>query len=366
MRCRNRWSSGSSLRIRSASVGGALTLLAFATFVAGCGARRTIASAGPPEPDSRHAAYNTEVRVDLDGAALDVRFTFSYVASERTARKIGLLSTFDQEMIGDLRITLPPDWEVVASGSVAFEKGVHVIRNRVPQVDVAFVAAPSFERIQSERFTVYYREADPRAASAVLAAAENCARYLNSRYGARDPIPKGRLVLADRPGPGYARKNYIVLSRMDAVDAEGLHYFLCHELAHYWTRSAGAFSPHHWMTETFAEYVAGRYLREHFGQLAFDRRRAQWEELGRAHGPVWTPASTKRPSFFVMYRRAPYLLSRLEERIGAERFDRFLERYMIDRVRTTPELLEQLEIIAGAETAQWFRAQLADGPVEVR
>lgn len=273
-----------------------------------------------------------------------------------------VFSTFDQEMIGVLRVDLPPEWQVVASGPSSFEDGFHVIRNTVPQVDIAFVAAPSFEHIRSDRFAVYHRSSDHRTASAVLRAATSCGAYLNQRYGARDPLPEGKLVLAGRSGPGYARKNFIVISQVDGDDQVGLHRYLCHELAHYWTRSAGSFSPHHWMSEAFAEYVAGRYIRDHFGGSRFDSVLAQWERFGQGQGPVWTRESTKRPSGVAMYRRAPYLLYRLEERIGTERFDRFLVRYMTEGVRTTPELLERLGDVAGAEAERWFREELASGP----
>ena len=39
--------------------------------------------------------------------------------------------------------------------------------------------------------------------------------------------------------------------------------------------------------------------------------------------------------------------------------DRFLQRYMVERIRTTPQLLAALQNVAGAETASWFRAELA-------
>lgn len=275
-----------------------------------------------------------------------------------------MFASFDQAMRGVLRLELPRGWQVVASGSSSFENGFHVIRSTVPQPDVAFTAAPSLEQLRSERFTVYSRTPAPRAAAAVLEAGENCGRYLDERFGAQDPLPRGRLVLAERDGPGYARKNYIVLSEIDPGDAAGLHYFLCHELAHYWTPSPGPFSPDHWMSEAFAEYVAVRYVRESFGQTAYERRVARWEEMGRAHGPVWRPGLERPPTFQVMYRRAPYLLHQLEQRIGHEQFERFLERYMTEEVRSTPELLEQLEEVAGPEAARWLLEQLARGPDE--
>ncbi len=272
------------------------------------------------------------------------------------------MATLDHDMVGDLRIHLPPDWQLASSGAVGFEDGLHSIQNRVRQVDAAFVAAPVMQQVTGELYTVYFRGGDQRSASAVLDAATNCGQYLNGQFGARNPLPAGSIILADRQGPGYARKNYIVLSEVNVDDSDGLHFFLCHELAHYWSRSPGPLSPHHWMSEAFAEYVAAMYLREHVGQSVFEQRRSQWEEVGRAHGPVWTPEATERPSFFAMYRRAPYLLSRLEERVGEQLFKHFIEGFMVEGFASTPELLDHLALVAGRDEEQWFRAELAAAP----
>jgi hypothetical protein len=61
----------------------------------------------------------------------------------------------------------------------------------------------------------------------------------------------------------------------------------------------------------------------------------------------------------VSYRKATYLLSRLEERIGRDRMDEFLRRYMVQRIRTTPRLLAVLQEVAGSDTVSWFRDELA-------
>lgn len=68
------------------------------------------------------------------------------------------IATLDHEMVGDLRVQLPPDWPVVSAGAVGFKDGLHLIRNRVPQVDAAFAAAPSTQHLTGEWFTVYFRE----------------------------------------------------------------------------------------------------------------------------------------------------------------------------------------------------------------
>jgi hypothetical protein len=273
-----------------------------------------------------------------------------------------IFSTFSQEMVGTLRLGLPPGWQVVASGTWSIEDGMHVIRNRVPQVDVAFSAALAFQTRSLGRTTVYSRQSGPDAVTKVLEAANSCGTDLDRRYGVRDPLPEVKVVLAERPGPGYARKNYIVLSQVNPQDSIALHKFLCHEVAHYWTHSAGAFSADHWMTEAFAEYAAGLYVRRHYGQVAFDSLAASWATVGERSGPIWTPEQTQRPSGAAMYRKAPDLLRRLEARIGGATFDRFFVDYMTKGMETTPELLEHLRAVAGPDAEQWFRDELARGP----
>jgi dienelactone hydrolase len=56
--------------------------------------------------------------------------------------------------------------------------------------------------------------------------------------------------------------------------------------------------------------------------------------------------------------KAPWLLSRLEERIGTPAFDELLTHYMVEDVRTTRQLLTRLAEIAGPETEAWFREEL--------
>lgn len=268
----------------------------------------------------------------------------------------------DHELVGVLRTRVPAGWQVASGGTVDHADGAVVVRLQVPQVDVAFTATPGFRELPGRQFTILYNKAGERTARAVLVAAENCAGYLDGRFGAQDRFPGGRIVLADRPGPGYARKNYIVLSEVNPDSTESLHNFLCHEVAHYWTRFSGAMSPDYWLIETFAEYAAALYLRDRIGQAAFDRRLTIWEIGGRNAGPVWTPATQMRQPYAVAYRRGPYLLALLEQRIGQGSFDQFIDGYMASGIGRTRSLIDHLQRVAGAEASAWFEAELARAP----
>ncbi|HJQ26022.1 MAG TPA: M1 family aminopeptidase, partial [Blastocatellia bacterium] len=173
-------------------------------------------------------------------------------------------------------------------------------------------------------------------------------------------LPAVRLVLAPRSGPGYARRNYIALTDAGAVPPAALGGYICHEFAHFWSSAANSSGPENWLNEAMAEYVSSRYVRATFGQAQYDSVVARWQKMSAGQPPIWTPESTRRPSAQVSYRKAPFLLSRLEERIGAQKMDQFLQRYMVHRIPTTAQLLAALDDVAGPETAAWFRAELAN------
>jgi hypothetical protein len=270
-------------------------------------------------------------------------------------------ATFDQSIVGELRLALPEGWTLVSGGEPRREAGDVVVRSTIPLPDVAFLAAPGLSRLASERYEVYHRDA-PEAARRVLDAAAWCGDFLDGEFGRTRPLPSGRVVIAGREeGGGYARVNYIVLNEVPAQERSLVHY-LCHELAHFWTDVGDFMSPDHWMSEAFAEYAAARAVRARYGEEAFVEMIERWEGLGRTHGPVWTAEAPRRPNEMVMYRRAPALLYRLEERVGREVFDRFFQRYMIEEVRTTRQLLDHLREVAGPEATEWFIAELGRSP----
>jgi hypothetical protein len=270
-----------------------------------------------------------------------------------------LFATFDRDMVGTLRLRLPDGWAVVSSGAPRVTGGTHELDMRVSQLDVPVFAAPDLGRWNEGVFSVSSQVAAEREARAVLEAAASCAGFLNARFGEGNPLPGVHFVIVDRGRVAMARKNFVILTRTASADRLGLHRYICHELAHYWTESAGPFTPDHWMSESFAEYASAIYLRERFGAEAFAQRITEYERSGSGHGPIWTPDATDRPSAQVMYRLGPLVLSRLEQRIGEQRFADFIRRYMVNGVRTTEELLSHLRAVAGPATEQWFRAELA-------
>ena len=262
---------------------------------------------------------------------------------------------FNQSIVGGFRLESPRDWDLVASGEFSGAQ----LRNPTPLIDIAFAAAPRIQRATSERATVYHVGADTAVINRVLSASASCAAYLNERYAARGALPHAKMVLAPRNGPGYARKNYIVITETRNLPPEALGRFICHELAHYWSSGAVSSGPENWLNEGLAELVSARYVRAIHGEAAYQQILDQWRDAGKGQPAVWTPASTRRPGPRVAYRKAPYIMHELEQRIGSALMDKVLESYMVNRFATTPELLNAVANIAGAEHSEWLRSELA-------
>ena len=262
-----------------------------------------------------------------------------------------------------VQLVLPRGWQAVSSGRTTRSGDTLTVTSIVPLIDIAFSASPDLESGGGDSVTIHHVGASAAVVARTLETARSCVRYLDARYGAEHPLPPIDLVLAPRDGPGYARRNYIVITRVADTSAVPLGHFVCHELAHNWSTGASASGPDNWLNESFAEFVAARFIRATYGDSAYAAIVAQWKERGAGQPPIWTPTSKSRPSARTAYAKAPYLLSRLEERVGNAATNEILRRFMTDpRTRTTPALLDVIYDVAGADTGGWFREELAKGP----
>lgn len=195
-----------------------------------------------------------------------------------------MFEDFAQRIHARVQVTLPVGWIVVTSGSVERDAETFVLASTVPLIDIPFAASPSLKYTESGRARVYYAATPPPIVPQVLRTTASCSAYLNARYGAKDSLPELRMVLAPRGGPGYARKNYIVITTLSDTASVPLQRFICHELAHYWSSGAIASGPENWLNESFAEFASARYVREVNGDAAYATIVERWQQAAADPG----------------------------------------------------------------------------------
>lgn len=263
------------------------------------------------------------------------------------------------EILGRVRVILPTEFRAVSSGAVSARGDTIEIANTAPLVDFAFAASPHLARWALNRVRAFYVGDAPANVPELLRITNACVDDLNAQFGARTPLTQVDMVLPPRPGPGYARKRYIAISRAGNSTPVRMTWFICHELAHNWSQGAVASGPDNWLNEGFAEYASGRAVRRMYGDTAYSMVLTHWRQQAASQPPIWRAAFTERPGARVAYGKAPLLLDSLEHRIGVPNMDRMLVRFMTERLRTTPDVLTMLTAIAGPETSEWFRLELS-------
>ncbi len=271
-----------------------------------------------------------------------------------------VVAAIDHQLQVDLNIQLPGTWAVVSSAeSEPREDGFRLVNN-IPQSDIAFIAAKQLDVYRVPGFELFHDEQSQATITTVLDAARRCRWYLNTWFGQSDPLPDASMVITDRKEGGYARKNFIALTRVANRTAEDLTGFLCHELAHYWSSGAKPLTVDNWLNESFAVYVSARATRAFFGESAWESRLEDWTERSEGQGSIWTADDQSRRSFEVNYKKGPLILSQLEQEIGSVAFERLLKRYMTDPIDTTPALLDVLEEEAGPSARDWLVSRLGE------
>jgi len=271
---------------------------------------------------------------------------------------------FNKEFTADLVVRAGDGWQGVTTGEIKPAQDGLLIHNEDPRMDIVFTLSKSFHITQGDGFTVYDQRENHEGIDRVLASARFCRDFLNERFGQERSLPRGSLLITDRPSSGYARENYIVLTDISDTEPAPLTRFVCHEFAHNWATGAKFDTVDNWVNEAFAEYIGMMAVRQQLGSEAYESLRTKMrEQIAERELPrVWKEGDTERGPYLVQYRKAPLLIAELEETIGEDALVAWLQHYFRGAEKSTPALLTSLETVAGHEVRIQFEHMLGDTP----
>lgn len=332
-----------------------------------------------PRFDGAVRLYSIDLMPSIGGADRVVKFTYGgplfpkkppMAINTLTPNKIELTvdsfwfpfdARFETDLTADLNVRIEGDWSAVGVGAVHRTIKGYRFEQDEPALDVSVSLLSNSIKVMADGYVIHDARTYPGAKITELSAAlDGCTTYLNGLSGPAGPLPKASIIVTDRPEGGYSRGTLIALTDIENEDEEALRQFICHELAHYWSK-ANAGGPENWINEGIADYLANMAVRDAMGTDVFDARMVRYAEQlsGEILPPIWSPDLTERPPYLIMYRAAPMALQALEQRMGEAAFAGLMQRVMMDRVRTTPDLLALVEDMSGLATRAWFEAKLA-------
>jgi hypothetical protein len=186
------------------------------------------------------------------------------------------------------------------------------------------------------------------------------------------------------PGSGYAQAppalvqldGFSFLSQEQiadlGVDANLIHEFLSHEIAHqYWGHAVSWANDHDaWLSESFAEYSAGLYFLAYLGPKAYEQKLANWKKSARQadpQGPIALSsiisgdnAGSYRTS--LLYDKGPYVVHMIRTQMGDDNFKKAMKQILTKykgQYVTTEMVGNELAAVTGYSWDyffnQWFR-----------
>ncbi len=308
-------------------------------------------------------------------------------------------STVSDYATARLSITVPEDYDVVATGSPSGEPGrppgVSVPGQKARRLFVFEASRPvrylalvisrlrpvTARKIDDVTFTMVANARQTGRARGMGGRTEDIFRYYTSLVG-RAPYPTFTVAFTEREVPGGHSPAYfavvdqvMVLSsitwRNDPVNFEGYPaFFVAHEVAHQWWGQAVGWKNYHeqWISEGFAQYFAWLYAAEKLGGSVAGNVMRQMRQTAIAQsdeGPVYLGyrlghIKNQTPVFrSVVYNKAAMVLHMLRRIVGDEAFFRGIRDFYAAsefQKAGTDDFQAAMEQASGKRLDRFFRA----------
>lgn len=229
--------------------------------------------------------------------------------------------------------------------------GKRIIESIIPRIDISFSASKQFYNRES-RYSRVYSTNKATDLDSLLHLSEHALVFLEDYIERPEDFIEKRIVVeSPREDVGYARENYVVLSKLDGMDPKSLSRFLAHEFSHYWFLHANPQTQNHWLNESFAEFLAIIYIRDTYGETAYlDEIEYKLERI--KSDPRILASQQGRPSHIAMYYTGPIILHHFEEYVGYDRFRSLIQQMIRGRISTNEELFILIRNHLGAEAEE--------------
>lgn len=196
------------------------------------------------------------------------------------------------------------------------------------------------------------------------------------------PVPELNIVQVNDLGWGQAPLGMMLITN-EAFDralppeiahfyTQGINERFAHEIAHQWWGHALRWpnDEETWLCESFAEYSAGLMIKRAQGKGYFDNLKATWKlraktathvaPIALANRISWKdPATGFENRFGLLYAKGPWLLARLHDELGDEKFLTFLKSYLKTlhgKSGSTKLVADLLHVMTGKDYAPFFDA----------
>ncbi len=282
------------------------------------------------------------------------------------------------ELKSDLPISFP--WVIFgrfqkassAYASIQEGRSVPLTIHSFPTMTMAITDPETLERFGATRPIVFDLSAPTSKVRSFFEESQQILKLFETIYG---PYPYDELHIAQMApqlGFGQAPMGFVQLTGIAflsqaRLESDFVHGFLAHEIAHqWWGHQIGwASDADDWLSESFAEYASGIYVKELQGAKRFQRTLEIWKrnaKVSDAEAPIGEAFTLAGPNggrhrYNLLYSKGPYVLHMLRVQLGDEKYAqvmRSIQETFRNRSITSEMLLSQVNRATGSDYTSFF------------
>lgn len=266
-----------------------------------------------------------------------------------------------------MNLSLPEGFKAKVNGHTEFNDGVYKANNPEADNDIVITASKKMKEwtFSGDNLSLSLNAAvniSDSTAEGILSLGKEIFRNYRQWFGSKKGLEASVVISPRETGGGYARKGFIVLSRISDTDfakskTDFTRYF-AHEFAHLWFASAPKDTWEDWLNESFAEYASLMMVREASGEKEFLKRiNRKKEKINRLPGIRGLDRKSEE-AYLVLYNKGCFYLYELERELGKSEFMKFFGWAASNHITSTDMLLMELEKRYGKTLAVDFSAKL--------
>jgi hypothetical protein len=167
--------------------------------------------------------------------------------------------------------------------------------------------------------------------------------------------------------PGFIQLTGVAFMSQARVESDFIHGFLSHEIAHQWwgNQVGWASEDDEWISESFAEYASGIFVKELQGEKRFQRTLEEWRRNAKYsdhEGPIAAAnhlggLEGGRHRYHLLYGKGPYVLHMLRVQLNDEKYVEVMraiqETYKHQNI-STEMLLREVNRVTKADYTPFF------------
>ncbi|HEX9427084.1 MAG TPA: M1 family aminopeptidase, partial [Candidatus Polarisedimenticolia bacterium] len=259
-----------------------------------------------------------------------------------------------------------------AYASIQEGRSVPLTIHSFPTMTMAITDPETLERFGATRPIVFDLSAPTSKVRSFFEESQQILKLFETIYG---PYPYDELHIAQMApqlGFGQAPMGFVQLTGIAflsqaRLESDFVHGFLAHEIAHqWWGHQIGwASDADDWLSESFAEYASGIYVKELQGAKRFQRTLEIWKrnaKVSDAEAPIGEAFTLAGPNggrhrYNLLYSKGPYVLHMLRVQLGDEKYAqvmRSIQETFRNRSITSEMLLSQVNRATGSDYTSFF------------